>query len=117
MCSAARYSGRRTADALARLQIVGVDMEHTTVFDYDRNATLMQREIGAQEHEGVASRLLTYRSPFGERRVAEIIRPATAAARAASLYVHWYEPESHDSNRTQFQQEATTMAKRGIVSL
>jgi len=96
---------------------MGVDVEHTTVFDYDRNAALQLREIAAHEREGVASRLLTYRSPFGERRVAEIIRPAAEAARAAILYVHWYEPESHDSNRTQFQQEAATMAKRGVVSL
>ena len=92
-------------------------MEFTAVFKYDRITALQPREIAVQEHEGVASRLLAYRSPFGERRVAEIIRPADAAARAAILYVHWYEPESHDSNRTQFQHEATTMAKRGVVSL
>jgi len=92
-------------------------VELTAVFDYDHNTRLQPREIAAHEHEGVVSRLLTYRSPFGERRVAEIIRPADAVARAAILYVHWYEPESHDSNRTQFQHEATTMAKRGVVSL
>jgi hypothetical protein len=42
----------------------------TTVFDYDRNAALQLREIAAQERAGIVSRLLTYRSPFGERRVA-----------------------------------------------
>jgi predicted esterase len=92
-------------------------MEFTTVFNYDHDAALQLRQIAAHESEGVASRLLAYRSPFGDRRIAEVIGPADAIARAAILYVHWYEPESHDSNRTQFQHEATTMAKRGVVSL
>src|SRR5262245_15879915 len=88
-----------------------------TAFNYDPNAALHLREIAAQEREGVVNRLLTYHSPFGERRVAEVVRPAEPAARAAILYVHWYEPEAHDSNRTQFHDEATAMATRGVVSL
>jgi predicted esterase len=90
---------------------------HAALFDYDPSAALQLREIAAQERDGVASRLLTYRSPFGERRVAEVIRPADAPARAAILYVHWYEPEAHDSNRTQFEREAEAMARCGVVSL
>ena len=33
------------------------------------------------------------------------------------LYVHWYEPAAPDSNRTQFFEEAQTMARRGALSL
>src|SRR4030095_9424555 len=36
---------------------------------------------------------------------------------AAILYVHWYEPESHDSNRSQFVEEAKELAREGVVCL
>jgi predicted esterase len=49
--------------------------------------------------------------------VAEIIGPAGAGPHPAILFVYWYEPESHDSNRTQFHQEALDLARRGAVSL
>jgi predicted esterase len=88
-----------------------------TIFEYERGAPAGLREIGAQSDNGIASRLITYRTQFGERRVAEFIGPANGPARAAILYVHWYEPEAHDSNRTQFQREATEMSRRGAVSL
>jgi predicted esterase len=92
-------------------------VESNAVFDYDRAAPIELREVAAQEREGIAFQLLTYRSPFGDRRIAEIIRPAAAGIYAAALYVHWYEPEAFNSNRTQFQAEATALAARGLVSL
>jgi predicted esterase len=36
---------------------------------------------------------------------------------AAILYVHWYEPQSHDSNRSQFVEEAKEMTKSGAACL
>ena len=33
------------------------------------------------------------------------------------LYVHWYEPESRDSNRSQFVNEAVEIAKNGAICL
>ena len=85
-------------------------------FDYTP-APIETRLAGQQEQDGVGERLVTYRTPSGERRVAEIIRPATPGSYAAVLFVHWYEPESHDSNRTQFEAEARALARRGAIAL
>jgi dienelactone hydrolase len=92
-------------------------MQGSPSFDDDRHAPLDIREAGSSEHDGVIERLFSYTNPYGQRRVAELIRPAGAGPHAAILYVHWYEPESHDSNRTQFHQEAADLAQRGAVSL
>jgi dienelactone hydrolase len=92
-------------------------MNAPPIFDYDRNAPLDLREVDTREQDGVINRLVTYTSPFGERRVAELIRPSGEGTFAAALFVHWYEPEAPDSNRTQFQQEAAELARRGAVSL
>jgi dienelactone hydrolase len=86
-------------------------------FDYDRDAPLDVRTVGQHEHDGVIERLFSYTNPYGQRRVAEIIGPASAQPRAAILYVHWYEPEAHDSNRTQFREEAAQLARRGAIAL
>jgi dienelactone hydrolase len=86
-------------------------------FDYDRDAPPDIRPAGQHEHNGIVERRFSYASPYGQRRVAELIGPARAGPHAAILYVHWYEPESHDSNRTQFHDEAARMARRGAVSL
>jgi dienelactone hydrolase len=86
-------------------------------FGYDRDAPLDIREAGRHEHDGIAKRRFSYRSPYGQRRVAELIGPAGQGPHAAILYVHWYEPESPDSNRTQFQQEAAELARRGVQAL
>jgi dienelactone hydrolase len=86
-------------------------------FDYDRDAPLDIRDVGQGEEAGVVERLFTYATPFGQRRAAELIRPSATGPHAAILYVHWYEPEAPDSNRTQFHHEAVQMARRGAVSL
>ena len=75
------------------------------------------RAAGKHQHDGIVERLFSYTTPYGQRRVAEIISPAGTEPHAAILYVHWYEPELHDSNRTQFHREATLLAQRGVVSL
>lgn len=75
------------------------------------------RVVAQREQDGIAERLMTYRTPAGARRIAEIIRPAAPGSYAAILYVHWYEPESLDSHRTQFQAEARELAARGVVAL
>ena len=44
-------------------------------------------------------------------------RPPRARAGRPALFVHWYEPQSKDSNRTQFLEQAKGLARRGAVSL
>ena len=85
--------------------------------NYDKDLPYIFRLIGRSIENGVESQLLVTSSPFGYRRMAELIRPEIQAPYAAILYVHWYEPEAPDSNRSQFVAEATEMAKRGVVCL
>jgi dienelactone hydrolase len=75
------------------------------------------RLVGKRTQDGVESQLLVFQTPFGYRRVAEMFRPEGAGSLAAILYIHWYEPESIDSHRSQFEEEAREMAHAGTVCL
>jgi len=67
--------------------------------------------------DGLENQLLVIQTPFGYRRIGEIFRPESGDSLAAILYVHWYEPESRDSNRSQFVEEAKEMARGGATCL
>jgi len=67
--------------------------------------------------EDVESQLLVIQTPFGYRRIAELFLPQTDGPFAAVLYIHWYEPPSPDSNRSQFVDEAKEMARSGAACL
>jgi dienelactone hydrolase len=75
------------------------------------------RPVGKQLQDGIENQFLVLQTPFGYRRVAEIYRPEQEGSYAAILYVHWYEPEARDSNRTQFIEEAKEMSRSGAVCL
>lgn len=75
------------------------------------------RTLGIHVDDGIERQLLVMQTPFGYRRMAEVIRPEGEGAFAAILYVHWYEPEARDSNRSQFVEEAKEMARGGAVCL
>jgi len=75
------------------------------------------RVVTRRMQDGVESRLLVMQTPFGYRRTAELFCPEGEGLFAAILYSHWYEPESHDSNRSQFVGEAKEMARAGSVCL
>lgn len=86
-------------------------------FKYDRHAAMDIREAGTRQAEGFSIRNFTYDSPFQHRRAAYYVSPTGEGPFPVILYVHWYEPQSPDSNRTQFLEEAKTMAQRGAASL
>ena len=73
------------------------------------------RVLVKRVEDGLESQLLVIQTPFGYRRVAEMFRPEVAESLAAILFVHWYEPESINSHRTQFEEEAKEMARAGAV--
>lgn len=73
------------------------------------------RVLGRRVQDGIESQLIVIQTPFGYRRIAEIFRPEGEGSLAGILYVHWYEPESIDSHRTQFEEEAREMARLGAV--
>lgn len=75
------------------------------------------RVIGKRVQDEVESQLLVIQTPFGYRRTAELYSPQHKESHAAILYIHWYEPESRDSNRSQFIEEAKEMAHSGATSL
>ena len=75
------------------------------------------RLIGVQKEEGIEKSLWVLQTPFGYRRTAELFRPAGAGPFPAILYLHWYEPESRNSNRSQFVSEAVEFAKLGVLCL
>jgi dienelactone hydrolase len=75
------------------------------------------RVIGKRTLDGIESQLFVLQTPFGYRRTAELFRTEAEGSHAAILYVHWYEPESRDSNRSQFVEEAREVASAGAVCL
>ena len=76
--------------------------------------------IGVPKRDGnVTVQELSFPSVSGGPPVeAYLVRPATAGAGLAGvLFVHWFGPPSPTSNRTQFLDEARTLARQGTVSL
>ena len=65
----------------------------------------------------VRSRTIVFNARAGMRRAASLIGPGSPAIQAGCLFVHWYEPESPDSNRGQFEAEAAELAGNGVLSL
>jgi pimeloyl-ACP methyl ester carboxylesterase len=87
------------------------------IFSYPALISNDVRLIGRRVQDGVESKLIAIQTPFGYRRTAELFAPDTGEICAAILYVHWYEPQSHDSNRSQFVEEAKQLARHGTTSL
>lgn len=89
------------------------------MFEYNQNAPLNIREVGSETRGRVLIRDITFTSPGTEAPIsAYLIAPSTSTTDCAGiLYVHWYEPHSPTSNRTQFIDEAVKMAEKGVVSL
>lgn len=85
--------------------------------EYQKLESKDVRVLGKRVQDGMESQLLVIETPFGYRRVAEMFRPEGDAPLAAILYVHWYEPESISSHRTQFDEEAKELARLGAVCL
>lgn len=74
--------------------------------------------IGSYTQDGLIKTHIAVDTPFGYKRVAEIVKPEKGENLAAVLYVHWYEPgEPATSNRFQFMAEAEEIAKSGAVCI
>lgn len=87
------------------------------ISDYPKLDAIDVRLISQRAKEGVETQLLVIQTPFGYRHMADLFRPQTRESCAAILYLHWYEPSSPDSNRSQFAEEAREMARSGAVCL
>lgn len=92
-------------------------MLDSSLFAYEHSRPFHIREAGQREQNGVLTRNFTYENHFGQRRAAFVVQPTAEGPYPVILYVHWYEPEDITSHRTQFLQEAQTMAERGVAAL
>ncbi len=85
--------------------------------------TLPDLTSGYEKHEAEAYQIkdIEYSACDGKKIQAYVVRPLTvtktSSKQPAILYVHWLDPNATDSNRTQFLDEAKTMAKKGVSSL
>lgn len=68
--------------------------------------------------QGVEIRDLIFANSQKTYTAAYRVCPAKPKGRVPGiLYVHWYDPQDHTSNRSQFLAEATTLARAGVCSL
>lgn len=87
------------------------------LFEYRRDLAPDRKDTGFQERSGVKVLDFTYMNLSGGRTAAYLVPSVKRSKAAAVLFVHWYEPESRDSNRTQFLDQAVELAKAGTTSL
>ena len=85
--------------------------------DYQKFEAKDVRVLVSRTQDELVSQLLVIQTPFGYRRVAEMYQPEGDGSYPAILYVHWYEPESLSSHRSQFEEEAKELAKSGAVCM
>jgi dienelactone hydrolase len=73
--------------------------------------------VKSEMRDGIEVRDLTFANVSGSRTAAYLVVPSTRGPHPAALMMHWYAPEEHDSNRTQYLSQAVALAKLGVVSL
>ncbi|MEO8660889.1 MAG: hypothetical protein ABI693_20625 [Bryobacteraceae bacterium] len=88
-------------------------------FAYNKKAPFDIRVLSETEHDGVTVKDISFAGASGGRTGAYLVEPLVQlrGPYPGILYVHWYEPRAKNSNRTQFVDEAVTMARRGARSL
>ncbi|HYI98007.1 MAG TPA: dienelactone hydrolase family protein [Bryobacteraceae bacterium] len=87
------------------------------IYDYNASAPFDIRVTKVEKRQGVEVRDITYDSSSGARKAAYLVVPANKGKHPAALMVHWYAPEEHDSNRTQYLGQAVELAQLGVISL
>ena len=89
----------------------------TQMHEYQKLEADDIRVLVSRAQEGLVRQLWVIQTPFGYRRVAEMVRPEGEGSYPAILYVHWFEPESITSHRSQFDEEAEELARSGAVCI
>lgn len=91
---------------------VPLQIQQAALFEYDRSAPLPVRERGVQERDGVRVHDITYPSPKGGEVTAWLVVPPGKGPFAGILFQHWGE-----GDRSEFLDEAVSLARSGAVSL
>lgn len=89
----------------------------TEMQNHQKLAPADVRVLAQRKEEGLEKQLLVFQTPFGYRRMAELFLPEGEGPFPAILFIHWYEPEARDSNRSQFVSEAEELARKGVICL
>lgn len=113
----------RLASARQATPVATPDPEVVALLDYDATAPLDLKEIGVEERDGAAIHDVTFASP-GRTVEAYLVEPAGTAATPAAeashagiVFFHWLETGNPTSNRTEFLDDAVTLAGQGVVSV
>jgi predicted esterase len=91
----------------------GVDSE---TFAYDAGAPPGVRVGQVEKRAGAKIEDLLFSTPSGDVP-AYLVRPMSGERSAGVLFLHWYEPASKTSNRSEFLADAAALAAEGAVSL
>lgn len=94
--------------------------EVNAMFDYDQSTPPEITEVSSEMRGDVTIRDIYYTSPVVPDKTitAYLVVPPGEGPFPAILYVHWYERGAPNSNRTQFIDEAVSMAEHyGVQSL
>jgi len=89
----------------------------TQMKDYPKLNSADVRVLSKKNEDGIEKQLLVFQTPFGYRRMAELFTPEAKGPHPLILFIHWYEPESANSNRSQFVEEAIELVKAGAICL
>lgn len=82
-------------------------------FDFDRKRPFDVQEKGVERKNGAEVHDITFARATSGRTAAYLVEPRRRGNGPGILFVHWYEPESADSNRTQFLNQALELARSG----
>jgi cephalosporin-C deacetylase-like acetyl esterase len=87
-------------------------------FDFERGGAYEFQRVGLEKRPGgIVIEDVTFPNLSGGRTAAYLVTPPGRGAHPAALFVHWYESEAKNSNRTQFLEEAVELAHHGLLSL
>lgn len=103
--------------SIAILALKGTEPSLPLRFDYDSAAPLGVEAAPAATRDGAQVQELTYLRLAGGRTGATLVSPTSKGRHPAVLFVHWYDSDATNSNRTQFLDEAIGLARSGAVCL
>ncbi len=91
----------------------------SNLFDYDQSTPLNVTVQKTEMQGSVTVKTISYPSPVTQKAInATLVVPAGNGPFPAIIYVHWYEPSSPTSNRSEFLKEAVSMAQQyGVESI